>query len=162
MALSIVTYALSKRYTDNAVISASQEVIDEAVQQAKKYTDSVATTIEWKKVIVDNLPPASEADEHTIYFVPASRKPENDGYFEYMIVRGRWEVIGRTVVDMSDYYTKEEVEQYVLDHTYILPIASTTELGGIIIDESTIHIDNDGKISVLSIPSEEIHKLFIN
>lgn len=161
MSLSITTYALCKKYVNKKIIDISSDVIDEAVQQSKAYTDEVATEIEWKKQIVDTLPPFEEADEHTIYFVPASQSPENDGYFEYMLIRGRWEVMGRTVVDMSDYYTKEQVEQYVLDHTYILPIATGNTLGGVMIDESTINIDENGKISILSISDEQIHSLFV-
>ena len=86
--------------------------------------------------------------------------PEGDGYFEYMVVNGKWEVMGRTVVDMSDYYTKEEVEQYVLEHTYVLPKATVDTLGGVMIDESSINIDDDGKISVLTISNEQIQGLF--
>lgn len=160
MALSIVTYALSKRYTDNAVIHVSDKVIEEAVRRSNEYTDEVATKIEWKKVITENLPDAGNADPHTIYFVPVGDSPENDGYFEYMTINSRWEVIGRTTVDMSDYYTKEEVEQLILESKYELPIASSTTLGGVKIDESTIHIEDDGTISILTISEDQIKELF--
>ena len=37
----------------------------------------------------------------------------DDGYFEFIEANGRWEVIGRTVIDLSNYYTKEETEAFV-------------------------------------------------
>lgn len=160
MSLSIVTYALSKKYTDSAVIHAGEEIIDEAVRRSKDYTDYVATSIEWKKEIVETLP--QDPDPHTIYFVPATEHPENDGYFEYMYLEDehKWEVIGRTVVDMSDYYTKEEVEQYVLEHAYVLPAATDSTLGGVKVDTGTIELENDGTISIGTISSEDIDNLF--
>ena len=164
MAISIVTYALSKRYTDDKIIHVSEDVIEEAVRQAKEYTDEVATEIEWKNVIVDELPPLSEADEHTIYFLPATTQPENDGYFEYIVIDNRWEVVGRTTVDLSNYYTKEEVDdyvgEYVEEHAYVLPAASSDELGGVRVDTNTIDLDNEGTISITTIEENDIQALF--
>lgn len=160
MGLSLITYALSKKYTDKAVIGASETVIEEAVRRSELYTDEVAAGIEWKKEFVDTLPPASEANPHTIYFVPASVQVQDDGYFEYMVVGGQWEVIGRTVVVMDDYYTKEEVQQYVAEHAYVLPPATTSSLGGVIIDEESLQIDENGTLSIRSISNAQIQSLF--
>jgi hypothetical protein len=160
MSLSLVTYSLSKKYTDSVVIGASEIVIDEAVRRSKIYTDQIAAGVEWEKEFVDTLPPAKEADEHTIYFVPASDQVQNDGYFEYMAVDGQWAVIGRTVLVMDNYYTKEEVQQYVAEHTYILPIASKNSLGGVKIDDESLQIDENGTLSIRSISSTQIQSLF--
>ena len=51
-----------------------------------------------------------------------------------MFIDGRWELIGNTRIDLSDYYTNQEVQQYVADNKYVLPIASNSTLGGVKID----------------------------
>ena len=160
MSISLITYSLSKKYTDEKIIKVSEDVIAEAVSRANAYTDTVATQIEWKTKKVNELPPIAQADEHTIYFVPASSAPQYDGYFEYIIIEGEWEVIGRTVVDMSNYFTKQEVMDYVEDHKYILPSATGDTLGGVIIDENTIDLKDAGKIAIKSVTDQEILDLF--
>lgn len=160
MGLSLITYALSKKYTDLKTSEAMEIAIAEAVAAANAYTDAVATQIEWKKAFVEELPPISEADEHTIYFVPASEQPVSDGYFEYIVANGEWEVIGRTTVDMSNYYTKAEVEEYVAEHAYEMTPATYSEMGGVIIDENTMNVDGNGKISLSTVDSQEIMDLF--
>lgn len=157
MALSAVTYALSKKYTDNKIIHVSEDVIQEAVSRANAYTDEVASSIEWKTIIVQELPPLESADIHTIYFLPASEQPANDGYYEFIVINNRWEIVGRTVVDLSDYYTKEEVEDYVDNN---LPISSDDKVGGVKIDGESIQIDEDGTISITSVSENDIRSLF--
>ena len=159
--LSVVTYALSKNYTDQKVIHVSEEVIEEAVRQANEYTDRVASSIEWHKAFVDQLPPIEQADHHTIYFVPSSSQDPTDGYFEFIEANGRWEYIGSTVVDLSDYYTKEEVENYVADYVEDnLPIATENKVGGVKVDGENIQIDAEGTISITPVSENAIESLF--
>lgn len=55
--------------------------------------------------IVDTLPTTGE--ENVIYFIPKTGS-NNDSYDEYMWINNKWELIGTTAVDLSDYYTKEQ------------------------------------------------------
>lgn len=159
--LSVVTYALSKNYTDQKIIHVSEDVIEEAVRQANEYTDRVASSIEWHKEFVDQLPPIEQADHHTIYFVPASQQLIDDGYFEFIEANGRWEVIGRTVVDLSDYYTKEETEAFVADYVEDnLPVASEEKVGAVKVDGENIQIDDEGTISITAVSENDIESLF--
>lgn len=59
--------------------------------------------------IVEELP-LEDIDEHTIYLLPKEDETENDIYDEYMYVQGAWERIGSTRIDLSNYYTKDEVD----------------------------------------------------
>lgn len=65
--------------------------------------------------IVDELP-ESNISTSTIYFLkrPSEDLPQSqyqsDVYDEYIYVDATWELIGNTYVDLTPYYTKEEVE----------------------------------------------------
>lgn len=121
-------YLLSKSYTDEIAVKTEGD-IDDAIQEAKDYADSIASKIEWKKEIVETLPDPSVADPHTLYFVPASVAPEQDGYIEYMFFQetGRYEAIGRTT---AEYVIDEEtlnLENNVLSIKYI-PLSTINNL----------------------------------
>lgn len=121
-------YLLSKSYTDEIAVKTEGD-IDDAIQEAKDYADSIASKIEWKKEIVETLPDPSVADPHTLYFVPATVTPEKDGYIEYMFFQetGRYEVIGRTT---AEYIIDEEtlnLENNVLSIKYI-PLSTINNL----------------------------------
>lgn len=58
--------------------------------------------------IVQELP--SSGEEHTIYLVPKQDASTGDVYNEYIYVDSEWELIGNTQIDLSDYYTKQEVD----------------------------------------------------
>lgn len=63
------------------------------------------TTINFK--IVDSLPETGE--NNLIYLVPSSKQEEKNVKDEYIWVDGNWELIGSTKIDLSNYYTKDEV-----------------------------------------------------
>lgn len=63
------------------------------------------TTINFK--IVDSLPGTGE--NNLIYLVPSSKQEEKNVKDEYIWVDGSWELIGSTKIDLSNYYTKDEV-----------------------------------------------------
>lgn len=64
---------------------------------------------------VEVLPDTGETN--IIYFLP-KEGTEDDIYDEYILLGGKWERIGSTSVDLSKYYTKDEVNaRYVLKET---------------------------------------------
>lgn len=62
--------------------------------------------------IVQTLPPVSEGQTNVIYLVPKSQSETNNYYYEYVFIsdgaNSRYEKIGDTEVDLSNYYTKSE------------------------------------------------------
>ena len=58
--------------------------------------------------VVQELPATGEA--HTLYFVPSADSKTQNIYDEYLYANNAWEQVGSTAVDMSDYYTKSEVD----------------------------------------------------
>lgn len=132
----------------------SEEVLNQAIEKAvaesKIYTDAAIQNItQFNVTLVDTLP-TENIDPNTIYFVPASNKEENNYYFEYMFINNAWEYIGSTQIELSDYYTKAEIEEYIANNQYKLPIASETILGGVKVDNKTIIINEEGLISISS------------
>ena len=75
---------------------------------------AVANAHHLKREIVSVLPEVSEANEDTIYMVPDAGSTDTVGsnksvYTEYMLVNGAFERIGTSDVDLSNYFTKDQV-----------------------------------------------------
>lgn len=75
---------------------------------------AVANAHHLKREIVSVLPEVSKANEDTIYMVPDAGSTDAAGsnksvYTEYMLVNGAFERIGTSDVDLSNYFTKDQV-----------------------------------------------------
>lgn len=153
MSISIETLALAKKYADKLATAGSAEAFDKAMTQAisasKLYTDTVVKDLAGLKVLIVDSLPISNIDSHVLYLVPMATPMSENAYYEYLYVNNAWELIGSTKIDLSDYYTKKEVEQYFKDNQYVLPIASPTTLGGVKVDNKTVTIDSTGTLTVL-------------
>ena len=64
-------------------------------------------------LIVNELPLVGSED--TLYFVPKTDTEESDMYDEYVWINNDWELVGtkQITVDLSDYYTKQEVNNLI-------------------------------------------------
>lgn len=78
-----------------------------------KITEAVANAHHLKRAIVEALPAVGKADADTIYMVKKTTGVAGNGegnvYAEYMLVNGKFEQIGDSAVDLTDYATKDEV-----------------------------------------------------
>lgn len=166
MGISLETLALAKQYADAVAAAGSEEAIqkaiEQAVQQSKTYTDIAIGELTQFNITIVNSLPTTDIKTHTIYFLPISPLEEDNGYYEYMYIEGQWELIGSTRIDLSNYYTKKEVEQYILDNKYVLPIASHDTLGGVKIDNYTILINKEGVISVNDVVTNNTAQNVVN
>lgn len=86
-----------------------------------------------KRSVVNVLPSAIEADENTLYMVPAI---SGDHYEEYMVINGVWDMVGTTGDGGSGSGTAQ----------YQLPIAAADRLGGVRAssDPNKINVTQDG------------------
>ena len=89
----------NKNYVDNAIRSALQNINS------------------FKIELVDTLP-TSDINTHTIYMVPSDKTEDNNTRDEYIYINNAWEMIGTTKIDLSNYYTKPEVDEKV-DNLYL-------------------------------------------
>lgn len=79
------------------------------------------TTINFK--VVDVLP---ESGESNLIYLLKKEGEANDVHDEYIWVEGKWEIIGSTAVDLTNYYTKEDSDRRFALKTEI-PEAITKE-----------------------------------
>lgn len=86
------------------------------------------------KKIVEELP-TTGIDESTIYLIRKITPGENDVYNEYMYIDGKWELIGNTAVDLSDYYTQEQIDTKIsIIHTELEEkLTSTSDISNTIV-----------------------------
>ena len=90
--------------------------------------------------VVQELPATGEA--HTLYFVPSADPKTQNIYDEYLYANNAWEQVGSTAVDMSDYYTKSQVDALLVDKTDIVEITQA-EYAALSTEEK-----NNGKIFI--------------
>lgn len=131
----------------------TKEEIDSMISQLKQF--------ETKKV--EELPLTGQIP-NCIYFVPKDTSGL-DGCYEYMWIDNKWEFVGSTDVDLSDYWTIDQtiqyLENYVAEHQYVLPEATTEKLGGIkLASDGAVTLDSNGNIIIATTSNEDIEKLF--
>lgn len=78
----------------------------------KAYIDAqISSAGHLKRLVVDALPAVSDADPDTIYLVKrAAGQSADDVHDEYLLIDGKFELIGNTTVSFEGYSTTEEVE----------------------------------------------------
>ena len=75
----------------------------------KTTIDSMLNSISTLNIeVVSSLPTTGNAT--TIYLVSKSSTGTNDAYDEYIYSNSKWEKIGSTQVDLSNYYTKAQID----------------------------------------------------
>lgn len=100
---------LKTEIKDN-IVNAINELQTEANDFEKFITDKVNAIISFTIVWVAELPAIKDAKPNTVYLVPKKSMIEDDNYCEeFIFTDGHWEKIGDTKVDLSGYYTKEEI-----------------------------------------------------
>lgn len=107
--------------------------------------NAVGKITSFRYEVVTELPQTGEVG--VVYLKALAEQESSNLYEEFIWVDNSYEFIGTNEVDLSGYYTKEETNKLVEDSAYTLPIASTSELGGIKVGENlTI---TDGVLSAI-------------
>ena len=77
--------------------------------------------------VVSELP--ESGDSSTIYLVPAESGNTYDGsgytnyYDEFIYINDSWELIGTTQIDLTNYYTKDEVEELLAEKQDLVEVS---------------------------------------
>lgn len=103
----------------------------------------------------------AQGEPNVLYFLPRTSPSGSDYCYEYMWMNDKWEFVGSTEVDLSNYWTIDETKQYVDDNAYVLPEASADTLGGIkLATDGSVTIDENGNIDVTTVDDSDIEALF--
>ncbi len=95
----IIVLALAKKYADSVGEKVSREGFRVQVEQDRSILNCVG-------------------QEKVFYFLPKTSDNPTDGYDEYVYTNNAWEQVGSTGIDLSDYYTKTEIDNkgYLTQH----------------------------------------------
>lgn len=128
----------------------TKEEMDEIISQLKQFEMKVVPSL-----------PTTNIKPNCIYFVPREDPSGTDSYYEYIYVNNKWEFVGTTNVDLSNYWTIDETKQYVEDNQYVLPEATTETLGGIRLpSDGAVTLDEEGNIIISTTTDDDIESLF--
>lgn len=77
--------------------------------------DALISAIVTLNILVVQTLPTQDISTTTIYLVPKQTAETQDIYDEYIYVNNAWEHIGTTQIDLSNYYTKTEINTLLAD-----------------------------------------------
>ena len=92
-------YELAQEASSTAGIKEEIEQIEQDIQHLQE--------IGFHPLVVEELP--EDPEEFILYLVPSEDSDEENIYNEFLYINGEWEQVGTTGVDLSNYYTKGEV-----------------------------------------------------
>ena len=133
------------------------EILDKIEGVAKVDDNTISTTTTWSSSkivselanagfdvqVVQELPATGEA--HTLYFVPSADSKTKNIYDEYLYANNAWEQVGSTAVDMSDYYTKSQVDALLDDYAKLSVLTQAQYDALTSKDSSTLYIISDAQ-----------------
>jgi hypothetical protein len=95
------------------------QLTDASSYYTSAQTDSkiaAAVTGKLKKEVVDVLPAVEDADDSTIYMVPNENAEGENIRDEYMLINGKFEVVGTTATELSGYIkvTDEATDEEIM------------------------------------------------
>ena len=148
-ATTLAGYGISDAYTKTQA--------DSAISAA------IAKAPHLKREIVEQLPKVSAANDSTIYMVGTGAGSETSVYKEYMLINGKFELLGDSKVDLTNYATKTEVETAKNDAITAAGTAAdgkiTTEIGKLDVADTAVDgqyvssvSEANGKITVTRAP----------
>lgn len=126
---------------------------DSAIAQA------VANADHLKREIVEELPDAGSADEHTIYMVGDGEGEGNQKYEEFMLINGAFEKIGDSAVDLTNYALKTEVATAKQEATQAAATDATQKANTA---EQNAKTYADGLIGALDVTDAEVKGQYVS
>lgn len=106
-------------HTDNNFTTSYKDKLEDTYRKSEVYNkqesysktevdNKIASIVTTTFEVVDELP--EQGESNVIYLVPNEQAADNE-YEEYIWVNNNWELIGTTRVDLTPYYTSEQVDQ---------------------------------------------------
>ena len=118
-----------------AGLKTNWEILDQKVADVTALQQAVAGALH--REIVESLP-TTDIDPNTIYMILSGTSATENVYNEYMYVNNAWELIGTSATDLTNYYTKAEVDGKLLLKANASDLTSHT-------GDTTIHVTTADK-----------------
>lgn len=151
----------------NAIASTNQQIQEIINNLLNYYTkteinDLISTIARLEIKVVDTVEEVTEAGY--IYLVPKGSEDQKDVFDEYIFYNNKIELIGTTQIDLSNYYTKDEVDNLVKDKANAEAVYNKAEVDTLLRDKansSDIYTKNEIDETVKNI-TESIPKIEAN
>lgn len=111
------------------------ETLDQKVADISALQSAIAGALH--REIVASLP-TTDIDPNTIYMILSGTSATENVYNEFMYVNNAWELIGTSATDLTNYYTKSEVDGKLLLKASTSDLTSHT-------GDTTIHVTASDK-----------------
>lgn len=118
-----------------AGLKTNWEILDQKVADVTALQQAVAGALH--RQIVASLP-TTDIDPNTIYMILSGTSATENVYNEFMYVNNAWELIGTSATDLTNYYTKAEVDGKLLLKANASDLTSHT-------GDTTIHVTASDK-----------------
>ena len=118
-----------------AGLKTNWEILDQKVADVTALQQAVAGALH--RQIVASLP-TTDIDPNTIYMILSGTSATENVYNEFMYVNNAWELIGTSATDLTNYYTKAEVDGKLLLKANASDLTSHT-------GDTTIHVTTTDK-----------------
>ena len=118
-----------------AGLKTNWEILDQKVADVTALQQAVAGALH--REIVESLP-TTDIDPNTIYMILSGTSATENVYNEFMYVNNSWELIGTSATDLTNYYTKSEVDGKLLLKASASDLTSHT-------GDTTIHVTASDK-----------------
>ena len=118
-----------------AGLKTNWEILDQKVADVTALQQAVAGALH--REIVESLP-TTDIDPNTIYMILSGTSATENVYNEFMYVNNAWELIGTSATDLTNYYTKAEVDGKLLLKASASDLTSHT-------GDTTIHVTASDK-----------------
>lgn len=118
-----------------AGLKTNWEILDQKVADVTALQQAVAGALH--REIVASLP-TTDIDPNTIYMILSGTSATENVYNEFMYVNNAWELIGTSATDLTNYYTKAEVDGKLLLKASASDLTSHT-------GDTTIHVTANDK-----------------
>ena len=118
-----------------AGLKTNWEILDQKVADVTALQQAVAGALH--REIVESLP-TTDIDPNTIYMILSGTSATENVYNEFMYVNNAWELIGTSATDLTNYYTKGDVDGLLLLKANASDLTSHT-------GDTTIHVTASDK-----------------
>jgi hypothetical protein len=115
----------NKTEIDNKISVINENIPNISNLTSKEYVDTEIAKINGVEYVsVTELPEKPDIGKEKAFYLVQTSQSDNNMFDEYIWHNNKWELFGVTKIDLSDYYTKSEVNELIPDTSKLLSITN--------------------------------------